>query len=163
MKKKTTIIIIIISIFLVILYTIAGTYSVIINVTTKDGITEIVNDITIKDLLINDDGTYNDTYYQIKRELNVTETEADTLMNSPKLNDALQIVLQSIADYKVNNDPTAKLSDEEIYNLITDATLNTPNITDDLKSRVINKCSLYKKDISTYLYDIEVSIIGDNR
>ena len=63
MKRITSIVIIVISILLVGLYTVASTYSVIINVIEKDGINEIVNEINIKDLLTNDNGTYNQTYY----------------------------------------------------------------------------------------------------
>ena len=162
MKKTTTSIIIIISIILVGLYTVTSTYSVIINVIEKDGITEIVNKITIRDLLINDDGTYNDTYYLVKNELQVTETEANLLMESPQLNESLQIVLESIVEYKIHDNMDAKLSDEEIYNLITNSILNTDTITDELKSRVINKSSIYRNDISYYVYDIEVSRLGAN-
>lgn len=160
--KKTTITIIIISILLVGLYTVTSTYSVIINVIEKDGITEIVNEITIRDLLINDDGTYNDTYYLVKDELEVTEEEANILMESIPLNDALQTVLESIVEYKVHDNLDAKLSDEAIYNLINEAILNTDTITDELKSRVINKSSIYRKDISDYVYDIEVSLLGES-
>ena len=45
MKKITTITLMIISILLVSLGTIAATYSVIIEVTENDGITEIINEI----------------------------------------------------------------------------------------------------------------------
>lgn len=162
MKKTTTIVVIILSILLVGLYTVTSTYSVIINVIEKDGITEIVNKITIRDLLINDDGTYNDTYYTVKDELDVTEEEASILMNSAPLNESLQIVLESIVEYKLHDNLDAKLSNDEIYNLITGSILNTDNISDDLKSRVINKSSIYRQDISDYVYDIEVSLLGED-
>ena len=162
MKKATTLTIIALSILLVGLYTVTSTYSVIINVLEKDGITEIVNEITIRDLLINDDGNYNDTYYIIKEELAVTEEEANLLMDSQPLNQALKTVLESIVEYKVHDNIDAKLTDNQIYNLINEAVLNTNNISDDLKSRVINKSSYYRKDISEYIYDIEVTILGDN-
>lgn len=160
MKRITSIVIIVISILLVGLYTVASTYSVIIDVVEKDGVTEIINEIKIRDLLTNDDGTYNDTYYMVKDELNVTNEEANILMESEKLNEYLQIVLESIVDYKINNNMDAKLSNNELYNLISDGVVNTENITDELKSRVINKASLYKNDISDYVYDIEVSLLG---
>lgn len=161
MKKVTTFTIIIISILIVGLYTVASTYSVIINVIEKDGLTEIINEITIRDLLINDNGTYNDTYYTVKNELEVTEEEANILMESVPLNDSLQTVLKSIVEYKVHDNLDAKLSSDEIYDLITAAILNTNNITDELKSRVINKSSIYRNDISDYMYDIEVSLLGE--
>lgn len=160
MKRASTIVVIIISILLVGLYTVTSTYSVIINVIEKDGITEIVNEINIRDLLINDDGTYNDTYYTVKNELEVTDEEANILMNSVPLNEALQIVLESIVEYKVHENVDARLSNDQIYNLISEAILNTDNISDELKSRVINKSSIYREDITDYIYDIEVSLMG---
>ena len=161
MRKTTTIIVLIISILLVGLYTVTSTYSVIIDVIEKDGITEIVNEINIREVLTNEDGTFNETYYDVKNELNITDEEAEILLDSKPLNDALKIVLESIVEYKVHDNIDAKLSDEKIYNLISNAILNTNNISDDLKSRLINKASRYRNDISNYLYDIEVSKIGE--
>ena len=163
MKKTTTVVVIILSILLVGLYTVTSTYSVIIDVIEKDGVTEIVNRITIRDLVINDDGTYNNIYYDIKRELDITDEEANILINSESLNESLQIVLESIVEYKVHDNIDAKLTNDEIYNLITNAILNTFNISDEVKSRIINKSSLYRKDIADYVYDIDVSLLGDNR
>ena len=161
MKKTTTIIVLAISILLVGLYTVTSTYSVIIEVIEKDGITEIVNKINIRDLLTNDNGSFNNTYYEIKNELNISDTEADILLDSSPLNDALQTVLESIVEYKVHNNMDAKLSDTALYNLISDAVINTNNISDDLKSRIINKSKRYIKDVSEYIYDIDVSVLGD--
>ena len=160
MKRTTTIIVLTISILLVGLYTVTSTYSVIIEVLEKDGIAEIVNEINIRDVLTNDDGSFNDTYYEIKNELNITDEEADILLDSKPLNDALQTVLKSIVEYKVHDNIDAKLSDKAIYNLISEAVLNTNNISDDLKSRLINKASIYRDDVQNYIYDIEVSVLG---
>ena len=161
MKKGVTITVIALSILLVALYTVTSTYSVIIDVIEKDGANEIVNDIKIRDLLTNDDGSYNKTYYDLKSELGVTTNEADILMDSKPINDSLQTILKSIVEYKVNDNINAKLSNDELYQLITDAILNTNNISDDVKSRIINKAAIYKQDISDYVYDIEVSVLGD--
>ena len=163
MKRATTIIIIAISILLVALYTITSTYSVIIEVIEKDGITEIINNITIRDLLINDDGSYNQTYYDLKNELNVDDDEANLLMNSQILNDSLQTVLKSIVEYKVHDNIEAKLSDQELYDLICQSVLDDDNLSDDLKSRIINKASVYRDDVADYIYDIEVSKLGELR
>lgn len=160
MKRITSIIIIVISILLVGLYTVTSTYSVIINVIEKDGITEIVDQITVRDLLINDDGTYNQTYYDLKNELNINEEEANILIESSSINEALQTVLESIVEYKIHNNYDAKLSNDALYNLISNSIINTKNISDELKSRIINKASVYKQDISDYVYDIEVSLLG---
>jgi len=161
MKKTTTIIVLVISILLVGLYTVTSTYSVIIEVIEKDGITEIVNKINIRDVLTNDNGTFNSTYYEIKNELNISDEESDILLDSTPLNDALQTVLESIVEYKVHNNIDAKLSDTALYNLISDAVINTNNISDDLKSRLINKSKTYIKDVSEYIYNIDVSVLGD--
>ena len=161
MKKGITITVIALSILLVGLYTVTSTYSVIVDIIEKDGVNEIVNEIKIRDLLTNDNGSYNQTYYDLKNELNVTTEEANILMDSKSINDSLQIVLKSIVEYKVNDNINAKLSNNELYELITAAVLDTDNISDDVKSRIINKASKYKQDISDYVYDIEVSILGD--
>ena len=75
MKKWNILLISFLSILLVIICTIAGTYAVVINVSSEEGIDKIVNEITIKDLLTNDDGMYNNTYYTVKNELNVNEED----------------------------------------------------------------------------------------
>ena len=161
MKKGITITVMVLSILLVGLYMVTSTYAVIIEVTKKDGALEIVNDITVKDVLTNDDGTFNSTYYMIKDELDLNDTDANTLLNSKPLDEALQKVLKSIVEYKVNNNKNAKLTDEEIYNLVADSVLKTNNLSDEVKSRIINKASVYRNDVSKYMYDIEVSLLGD--
>ena len=161
MKNKKIILVVLIVILLILTCTIASTYAVIVNVTNKNGILEIVNKITIKDLLINDDGTYNSTYYNVINTLDITSDEASTLMESESLNEKLQIVLNTVVDYKINNNVTAKLSNDEIYNLIVDGINNTNNITEELKNKVITKSSEYINDVSDFLYDIEVSLLED--
>ncbi len=160
MKKRTiTITVLILSILLVVTYTIATTYAVIIDVIEKDGATEIVNEITIRDILTNDDGTYNNTYYDVLNELNITETEADILMDSNSLNLSLQTILNSIVDYKLHN--KSKMTNGEIYNLIEESMDNDNSISEDLKNKVLPKANTYIQDVSNYLYDIEVNLLGD--
>lgn len=158
---KNKIIILILLVILTLTCTITGTYAVIINVKSENGMLEIVNKITIKDLLINDDGTYNNTYYNVKNTLDITDYEADLLMESEELNKKLQIVLNSVADYKINNNASAKLSNDEIYNLILEGLENTPNISNELKNKVITKSSEYKEDISDFIYDTPVSLLEE--
>lgn len=160
MKNKTWIVVIILSIVSVLAFTIASTYAVIIEVTEKNGVTEIVNSINIRDLLTNDNGEYNNTYYNVVRELNITNSEAILLMEAVPLNEALQKVLNSIVEYKLHNKVSAKYTNEELFLLIKDATNNTETISDDLKNKVINKSELYIYDVSDFLYDLEVSKIG---
>ena len=119
-----------------------------------------MNEITLRDLVTNDNGTYNDYYYDVKNELNITDYQANLLINSDKLNENLQIVLDSIVDYKLENNVNARLDNDEIYSLIIDGVNNTDTLTEELKNKVINKSNIYKQDISDFLYDIEVSLIG---
>ena len=159
MKKNNIFIISIIVVILVSLCTIAGTYAVIINVTNENGVDKIINNINIRDLLTNDNGTYNNTYYQVKGELNITEEEMNKLMESEPLNSKLKLVLDSIVKYKLRNDKTARYSNDELYSMIEEGTNNTPNIEEELKNKVITTSDKYKQDISDFLYDIEVSLI----
>lgn len=159
MKKNNIFIISIIVVILVSLCTIAGTYAVIINVTNENGVDKIINNINIRDLLTNDNGTYNNTYYQVKEELNITEEEMNKLMESEPLNKKLKLVLDSIVKYKLRNDKTARYSNDELYSMIEEGTNNTPNIDEELKNKVITTSDKYKQDISDFLYDIEVSLI----
>lgn len=156
MKKEA--IITILLVFLVVLCTIAGTYSIIIDVTDKEGTLEMVEEIKLRDIFTETNGEYNDLYFDAKRELNITDEEANILMNSIYINDSLQIVLKSIVDYKSNNN-NAKLSNDEIYNLIKESVTKTTGISDYTKTRIINKSLTYKNDISKYLYDIEINVI----
>ena len=159
MKKSKGIIISILIILLVFVSTIAATYSVIINVVSNNGINEIVNVITIRDLMTDNDGVYNDTYYNVKNELGISESEAEILMESDELNKSLQVVLNSIVAYKVDNDENAKMSDAELYNLIIDAVNRDNTISDELKDKVKNKSNIYIRDVSDFMYDIEVSVL----
>lgn len=159
MKKNNIFIISIIVVILVSLCTIAGTYAVIINVTNENGVDKITNNINIRDLLTNDNGTYNNTYYQVKGELNITEEEMNKLMESEPLNSKLKLVLDSIVKYKLRNDKTARYSNDELYSIIEEGTNNTLNIDEELKNKVITTSDKYKQDISDFLYDIEVSLI----
>ena len=156
--KKTNVILIIL-ILLVGLYTIGSTYSIIIEVTNEDGITEIVNEINVRDVFIDANGEYNQLYYDTKNELNLTDTEANILMDSESINDNFQIVLQSVANYKVNNNEDFKLSNDELYNMIVESVNNTENISEETKLYIINKAGYYKNDISDYLYSIDVTIL----
>lgn len=154
MKKWNVLLISILSILLMLICTIAGTYAVIINVSSEEGIDKIVNEITIKDLLTNDSGMYNNTYYTVKNELNVNEEEMNILMSSERLNSNLQVVLNSVVNYKLHN--KNKLSNNEIYDLIVMSVNEDNNINTNLKNKVINKSNYYKQDISNFIYDLEV-------
>lgn len=157
MKRKVVIIILLI--LLIGLYTVASTYSIIIEVTDNNGQNEIVNEIAVRDIFKDANGNYNNLYYDVKRQLNVTEEEASILIDSVYVNDKLQIILQSIVDYKANNIANAKLSNEEIYNMIKESVTNTEGLTEEVKTRIINKSNTYKNDISNYVYDFNINIL----
>lgn len=152
---------IIISILIVLLIgvsTIMGTYAVIINVVSEDGVDKIVNTIYIKDLLSDDSGNYNSTYYDVKRELDVNDDDMTILMNSSYLNESLRIVLENVVNYKLRGG--SKLSNDKIYDMIVEDVDYDNTINYELKNKVINNGSKYKDDISDYIYDLDVNLIN---
>lgn len=151
MKKNLIIISIII---LTITYTIAGTYAVIINVKSE----KRINKITIKDLLINENNEYNETYYNVVNTLDITKEEMNILINSKELDKKLQIILNKIVDYKVNKNINSHLTNDEIYNMIKDATESDNIVPYYLKRKVLENSKKYSSDINKFLYDLEVSV-----
>lgn len=141
-------------VFLVLIYTLAGTYATVIHVFENEGINEIMNDITVRDLLTNDDGTYNDTYYMVLNELDITLNEANLLIDSKAVNDNLLIILNNIVSYKL--DEGIKFNNSKIINLIEDAVGETSGLSDNTKEKIINKSKIYIVDIINYLYEIDV-------
>ena len=153
---------IVVSILLVLLVgvsTIMGTYAVIINVVSDNGVDKIVNVINIKDLLSDDNGNYNSTYYDVRNELNINDSEMDILMNSSYLNDSLKIVLNNVVSYKLRG--STKLGNDDIYSMIVNDVNNDDSINNMLKNKVIDKSNVYRSDISDYIYDLDVNLISD--
>ncbi len=109
--------------------------------------------------MTDNDGLYNDTYYNVKNELGISDSEAEVLIESDELNKSLQVVLNSIVAYKVDNDENTKMSDAELYNLIVDSVNRDNTISDELKNKVKNKSNVYIRDVSDFMYDIEVSVL----
>lgn len=158
MKKTKGIFISILIILLVFVSTVAATYSVVINVVSNNGINEIVGVITIRDLMTDSEGKFNDTYYNVKRELSISDDEGKILMDSDSLNRELQVVINSIVEYKVDKKMDSKLSNDEVYNLIVEGVNNDQDISDVLKKRIKEKSQIYINDISDFLYDIDVLV-----
>ena len=156
MKKSFIVVAVIL---LILTYTIASTYAVIIDITDTDGESEIVNVIKIRDLFTREDGSYNKEYYNVVRELDITEEEASLLMDSEALNDRLAVVLRSIVDYKYHKKDTAKLDNDELYNMIIEGVYLTPNISDILRDKIKDKALIYREDISDFVYDIDGKVI----
>ena len=156
MKKNIAISILLI--LLICISTIMGTYAVIINVVSENGVDRIVNTITIRNLLSDDNGNYNNTYYDVKNELNVSDDDMGILMNSSYLNDSLKIVLDNVVSYKLRGGN--KLSNDYIYDMIVNDVNSDDSIYDELKNKVIDKGSIYRDDISDYVYNIDVNLIN---
>lgn len=159
--RMSSIILIILSIVLGLLYMITSTYSVIIEATEEDGVIEILNQITIRDLLTKNTGEYNQTYYDVLNELDIDKEEAEVLIDSRELNYNLQIVLNSIVNYRAKNNENAKLSNDQLYSLILDGVNGTDNISPVTRDKILDKASIYMNDISEFLYDIEVSFFKE--
>lgn len=159
MRYNKGIMISILIILLVFVSTVAATYSVIISVASNEGVNEIVNDISIRDLVYDSNGMYNETYYSVKRELLVNDKEAEILISSVELNNALKIVLERIVDYKVNNNINSKIEGEWLYNLIVDSVKRDNNIDSNIRDRVIIKSKKYINDIINFLDEIDISVI----
>lgn len=156
MKKRLLVVLLII--LLTLAYTIASTYAVIINVKSENGVNEIIDKITIKDLLTEDNKEYNETYYNVKNTLDIAEEDMDILMNSKELDKKLQIVLNKIVDYQINKNINSLLTSDEIYNMIKEATESDNTIPYYLKRKVIENSKKYSNDINEFLYDLEVSV-----
>lgn len=156
MKKRLLVVLLII--LLTLAYTMASTYAVIINVKSENGVNEIIEKITIKDLLTNDNKEYNEIYYNVKNTLDITEEEMNILINSKELDKKLQIVLNKIVDYKINKNINSLLTSDEIYNMIKEATNNDNTIPYYLKKKVLENSKIYSDDINDFLYDLEVSV-----
>ena len=133
---KRNIIISVLVVLLIGISTIMGTYAVIINVVSENGVDRIVNTIDIRDLLSDNNGNYNNTYYDVRNELNITDMEMDILMDSKYLNDSLKIVLNNVVGYKLRGGN--KLSNDNIYDMIVNDVNSDSSINNELKNKVIN-------------------------
>ena len=149
MEKKimTTII----SIVLLIVLVSASTYAVVVNVKENNEVLEIVNEVNIIDLVTDNDGVYNNTYYNVRNELDITDSEASIIIQSDSLNEALHLVLQSLVDYKINKNNSARLSNQELYNLILEYTNKDEAMPSYLKDKIIDKSNIYITDVNDFL------------
>lgn len=160
-KKIITITGLVLSIILISLLVVRTTYSLIVDVTSKNGKVEANDRITIRDIVTNDLGEYNNYYYDCISELNITDEEANILIESDELNDVANELLNNVIEYRYND--KLRLTNNEIIDLIITAVNSDSSINNDLKDKVINKTREYINDISNYLYnDIETNLIGSN-
>ena len=156
-KKITIISILIVSMLLVTLYIIKSTYSVIINVIGREGENDIIESLTIRDILTDNNGNYNDLYYDIKNELAISYEEGEILIESVLLNNALESIIRNVIDYKLHH--KEKMNNTDIYNLIVSNVREDNNINNSVKEKVINKTEEYLNDIVKYIYDFDISIL----
>ena len=156
MKKSLVIIGCILTSLLVVVGTLATTYAVYIDVTSKDGINEVVNRVTARDLLTRDNGEYNDTYYVVEDEIGASSEEMDVLMDSTSINNNLQGVIKSVVNYRLEKGD--RISNDKLYELIWDGVNNT-DIDTELRARIISKSRTYIEDISDFLYSTPVRVI----
>lgn len=160
MKKSLVIIGCILTSLLVIVGTLATTYAVYIDVTSKDGVNEVVNKVTTRDLLTNDNGSFNNTYYIVKNEIGASDNEMNILMDSSSINTNLQGVIRSIVNYSLNGG--TRISNDKLYDLILDGVNNT-DIDSSLRERVINSSKKYINDVSDFLYSTPVRKVGEEK
>ncbi len=130
MKRTLTISALILSVLLVIGLLIGSTYSMFSSNNEM---------VTIRDMITNTDGTYNDMYYKIRNELLLTDEEVDLLVDSIQLNQAFNRI--------INDD----LSEKEIYNSIILSVMDDDNIDTQLKDKIIDKANKYLNDIVNYM------------
>lgn len=71
------------------------------------------------------------------------------------------MILQSLVDYKINKNNSARLSNQELYNLILEYTDKDEAMPRYLKDKIIDKSNIYITDVNDFLYDIEVSYLGE--
>ena len=157
-KKITTISVLVISVILVSLYVISSTYSVIINVIGRNGEDDIIQEITIRDILTDSNGNYNSIYYDGRRELNISYDEGETIIDSVLLNDALKTIIEDVVGYKLHN--KTRMSDIQIYNLIVKNVRLDNTISDDVKDKIIDKAWIYIDDIVKYVYDFDIEMLS---
>lgn len=151
-KRITLITLLLLTIVTTLLLLASTTYSVIIDVTDKEN--KIISNINIKDLVTNEDGTYNNRFYDILYELEISIDEANIIIDSVPLNKALDILLNSINEYQKYN--KNKLTNNEIYNIIVSTINEDDNINTILKNKLIKELKKHIDDISTYLYNIKL-------
>ena len=149
----------IISIVLLIVLVSASTYAVVVNVKENNEVLEIVNEVNIIDLVTDNDGVYNNTYYNVRNELDITDSEASIIIQSDSLNEALHLVLQSLVDYKINKNNSARLSNQELYNLILEYTNKDEAMPSYLKDKIIDKSNIYITDVNDFLYIIIIFLL----
>ena len=156
MKKSLVILGCVLVSFLVIVGTLATTYAVYIDVTSRDGVNEILNRVTARDLLTNDNGEYNSTYYIVRDEIEASDKEMDILMDSSSINTNLQGVIKSVVNYRLNNG--SRIDNDKLYELILDGVNNT-SIDGSLRERVISSSKVHIRDVSDFLYSTPVRVI----
>lgn len=148
-KKYLTIIILVGSILLMTFTIVKTTYSLIDEVNNND-----TDNITIKEIITDNNGIYTDTFDNVIKELNIDNNEVDVIINSKELNKVLNTILNNVLDYRLNN--KEKLTNKKIYNLIKEAIYNDRYINNELKEKIIKEVKIHLEDIINYFYGINL-------
>ena len=142
-KRFLTIFSLISGILIIISIIVKTTYSLIVNIGSYDN----PNEFTIKELITDEYGGYNNYYYDATSKLGISDEEANILINSDKLNEALNDIIN-------NKYHQGKLSNREIIKIITDAINSDSMIKNELKIKVNEATETYINELSNYIYDI---------
>ena len=148
-KKYLTIIILVGSILLMTFTIVKTTYSLIDEVNDNN-----TDNITIKEIITDNNGIYTDTFDNVIKELNIDNNEVDVIINSKELNKVLNTILNNVLDYRLNN--KEKLTNKKIYNLIKEAIYNDRYINNELKEKIIKEVKIHLEDIINYFYGINL-------
>lgn len=149
-KKYLTIIILVGSILLMTFTIVKTTYSLIDEVNDNND----TDNITIKEIITDNNGIYTDTFDNVIKELNIDNNEVDVIINSKELNKVLNTILNNVLDYRLNN--KEKLTNKKIYNLIKEAIYNDRYINNELKEKIIKEIEVHLEDIVNYFYGINL-------
>ena len=149
-KKYLTIIILVFSILLMTFTIVKTTYSLIDEVNDNND----TDNITIKEIITDNNGIYTDTFDNVIKELNIDNNEVDVIINSKELNKVLNTILNNVLDYRLNN--KEKLTNKKIYNLIKEAIYNDRYINNELKEKIIKEVKIHLEDIINYFYGINL-------
>ncbi len=142
-KRVLTIFSLVSGMLIIISLIVKTTYSLIINIGGYNN----PNMLTIKELITDEYGGYNNYYYDALNKLGITDEDAIVLINSDKLNEALNQIVN-------NKYHQGKLSNREIINIITKVIDSDSLINDELKNKVKETTKEYISELSDYIYDI---------
>lgn len=124
-KIKNNILITLFIIFLI--FTII--YTSISNSITTTSLKKASKNLVKTGLIYNDDNTYTDIFNTILKLTPLTEEQAKNMLNLDYVEDTLTNIVDSIYEYNLTNNESAKYKDEEIIKIVED---NLEKVTADI-------------------------------